>query len=130
MKVLAVARSRYFLDHDNVMGDPVYETMMKNLFIESNATGGLNRHCIAAMAPDEHWKCNFASGAYSYTQAPIFALNSALDAWQTGCIYTATLDPGFPKTTPPVTHQRVLKATPTHHRSRPAVCLLFCTGAR
>ena len=43
---------------------------------------------------------NFASGSYAYTKVPIFALNSALDSWQTGCIYTATLDPGFPKTTP------------------------------
>lgn len=125
-------RSRYFLDHNNVMGDPVYETMMKNLFVESNATGGLNRHCIAAMAPDEHWKCNFASGAYSYTQAPIFALNSALDAWQTGCIYTATLDPGFPKTTPPVPPSLPARAQGNSDTSplTLAVCLLFCTGTR
>ena len=94
--------SGFFLDHDNVLGVPVYETMLKNLFEESNATGGVNQHCIAATAAADRWKCNFASGSYAHTQAPIFALNSALDAWQTGCIFTATLDPGFPKTTPPV----------------------------
>ena len=99
--------------------------MMKNLFVESNATGGLNRHCIAAMAPDERWKCNFASGAYSYTQAPIFALNSALDAWQTGCIYTATLDPGFPKTTPPVTPSLPARAQGNSDTSLLTTCRLL-----
>jgi hypothetical protein len=92
--------SGFFLDHTNVLGDAVYGTMMQHLFTASNASAGVNRNCIAAMKPADQWKCNFASGSYAYTQAPIFALNSALDSWQTGCIYTATLDPGFPKTTP------------------------------
>jgi hypothetical protein len=75
--------------------------MIKYLFIASNATGGVNQHCIAAITdPADHWKCNFAQNAYAHTQAPIFPLNSALDSWQTSCIYTSTLDPGFPTTTP------------------------------
>ena len=80
---------------------PVYEPMMKHLFFVSNSTAGVNQHCIAATPKYDAWKCNFAQNSYAHTQAPIFALNSALDSWQSSCIYTATLDPGFPKTTPP-----------------------------
>ena len=75
--------------------------MIKHLFNASNATGGVNQNCIAAMPTEEQWKCNFASHAYAHTQAPIFVLNSALDSWQSSCIFTSTLDPGFPKSTPP-----------------------------
>ena len=60
--------SGFFLDHVNVLGQPVYETMMRNLFHESNATGGVNRHCIAATRPADQWRCNFASGSYAHTQ--------------------------------------------------------------
>jgi hypothetical protein len=93
--------SGFFLDHNNVLGNPVYETMMKYLFEASNAVSGVNQNCIAATPnKDDQWRCNFASHAYAHTKAPIFPLNSALDSWQTGCIYTATLDPGFPSSTP------------------------------
>jgi hypothetical protein len=117
-KYRAAPISGFFLDHDNVMGESVYGAMIKNLYTESNATGGVNRHCVAATPPDEQWKCNFASGSYAHTEAPIFALNSALDSWQTGCIFAATLDPGFPKTTPkvraPHPHESI------HNRVHPA----------
>jgi hypothetical protein len=64
--------------------------MIQHLFQVSNATGGVNQACIAAHSatPDQMWKCNIASGSYGHTKVPIFALNSALDSWQTGCIYT------------------------------------------
>lgn len=113
--------SGFFLDHPTVAGAPVYETMMKNLFFESNASTGVNRHCIAATTLDEQWKCNFAAGSYSHTQAPIFVLNSALDSWQTSCIYTATLDPGFPKTTPPVRSIHA-RATDAQTSRMPCAC--------
>lgn len=88
--------SGFFLDHPNVLGAPVYEVMMRHLYGISNASSGVNPRCIAAHAPAEQWVCLFAANSYAHTDVPIFALNSAIDAWQTGCIYTATLDPGFP----------------------------------
>ena len=88
--------SGFFLNHPNVVDDEVYTTMIKHLFEISNASYGVNDNCIAATATADQWQCNFAEAAYAYVDAPIFALNSALDAWQTDCIYTATLDPGFP----------------------------------
>ena len=69
---------------------------MSNIFRLSNATGGLNAACIAATPRVERWRCNFAAPSYEFTSAPIFVLNSALDAWQTACIYTPELPPGFP----------------------------------
>merc|ERR1712118_387675 len=62
-----------------------------------NSTHGVNDGCIAAMSEADRWKCNFAEMAYAYTAAPIFPLNSALDSWQTACIYTSELAPGFPQ---------------------------------
>lgn len=97
VKYRAAPISGFFLDHPNVVGTPVYETMIRNLFTISNATAGLNVGCVAAAtSPAELWRCNFASGSYGTTKASIFVINSALDSWQTGCIYTASLDPGFP----------------------------------
>merc|ERR1712083_897096 len=88
--------SGFFLLHSTVENKTVYPDEMKYIFNLANSTHGLNADCIAAMPEDEQWKCNFAEMAYQYTQAPIFPFNSALDSWQTGCIYTAEFAPGFP----------------------------------
>ncbi len=34
-------------------------------------------------------QCNFARTSYSFTHTRIFILDSALDSWQTGCIFTS-----------------------------------------
>ena len=59
--------------------------MIKNLFIESNATGGVNRHCIAAMPPTEQWKCKRATSnqpllvtATCRNQEPAYVYRSVL----------------------------------------------------
>eukprot|EP00040_Diaphanoeca_grandis_P012350 m.62645 g.62645 ORF g.62645 m.62645 type:complete len:433 (-) comp23183_c0_seq1:69-1367(-) len=88
--------SGFFLLHNTVDNQPVYPTQMKNIFELANSTHGVNDACIAAQAPGDEWKCNFAQEAYAHTEAPIFPLNSALDSWQTGCIYTSTLPTNFP----------------------------------
>jgi STAM-binding protein len=73
---------------------------MKNIFALSNATHGVNDDCIASYPrPDDQWQCNFAQHAYAHTKSPTFPLNSALDSWQTVCIYTSELPPGFPNQT-------------------------------
>eukprot|EP00966_Prymnesium_polylepis_P099752 2309596-Prymnesium_polylepis.1 len=69
---------------------------MRYIFTLSNASGGVNAACIAAKEPEDKWECNFAQAAYAHTAAPIFALNSALDSWQTSCIYASELPTGFP----------------------------------
>ena len=77
----------------------MYQTQMQNIFNLANSTHGLNDACIAAQAPGDEWKCNFAQYSYAYTKSDTFPLNSALDSWQTGCIYTSELPPGFPHQT-------------------------------
>ena len=70
---------------------------MQNIFYLANSSHGVNDACIAAQTDEaDRWKCNFAEEAYAHTATPTFPLNSALDSWQTGCIYTSRLDPTFP----------------------------------
>mmetsp|Transcript_81905 Transcript_81905/g.155512 ORF Transcript_81905/g.155512 Transcript_81905/m.155512 type:complete len:461 (-) Transcript_81905:140-1522(-) len=96
-KFRSAPMSGFFLLHNTVDNKPVYPEQMKSIFELANSTNGLNARCIAAQADEDKWKCNFAEMAYKYTQAPIFPLNSALDSWQTGCIYTAEFVRGFPR---------------------------------
>lgn len=91
--------SGMFLFHDTVEGKSVYQTEMKTIFALANSTHGVNDKCIAAMSAEDAWKCNFAQMAYAHIEAPIFALNSALDAWSTGCIFTSELPSGYPNQT-------------------------------
>jgi hypothetical protein len=107
LKVIAPSMKKYkaspisgfFLQHQTVEGKDVYPTQMKEIFNLANSTHGLNDDCIASFAPDDQWKCNFAQHAYAHTKAMTFPLNSALDSWQTGCIYTSELPPNFPNQT-------------------------------
>eukprot|EP00038_Savillea_parva_P008712 m.178703 g.178703 ORF g.178703 m.178703 type:complete len:431 (+) comp14602_c0_seq1:70-1362(+) len=91
--------SGFFLLHDTVENKPVYPTEMKNIFHLANSTNGVNAGCIAATPLEDQWMCNFAEHSYAHTQSPIFPLNSALDSWQTGCIYTSELPVAFPNQT-------------------------------
>lgn len=93
----AAPESGFFLPHQTVEGKPVYPMQMKNIFALANSTGGVNAKCVAAMNEGDAWMCNFAQYAYMYTESPIFPINSALDSWQTSCIYTSKLVPRFPE---------------------------------
>ena len=88
--------SGFFLLHETVEGKPVYPTEMANIFALANSTNGVNAKCTASKALADKWRCNFAQEAYANTESPIFPLNSALDSWQTACIYTSELAPDFP----------------------------------
>ena len=92
--------SGFFLEHETVDGRPVYIEEMKSIFQLANSSSGVNAACIAAHTrTGDTWRCNFAEHAFAHTNAPILPLNSALDSWQTTCIYTARLAPGFPNQT-------------------------------
>jgi len=93
--------SGFFLQHKTVEGIDVYPQEMKNIYELANSTDGLNADCVAKFAPEDQWQCNFAAHAYAHTKSMIFPLNSALDSWQTGCIYTSRLPEGFPNQTVP-----------------------------
>jgi hypothetical protein len=95
-KFKAAAISGFFLQHATVEGKNVYPEEMKYIFHLANSTNGLNKKCIDSYSINEQWKCNFAQNAYAYTESMTFPLNSALDSWQTGCIYTSELVNGFP----------------------------------
>lgn len=98
-KFKAAAISGFFLLHNTVENKPVYPTQMKYIFALANSTHGVNDACIAAHPPEDQWRCNFAQEAYAHTSSPTFPLNSALDSWQTMCIYTSELPPAFPNQT-------------------------------
>ena len=67
-KFKAASISGFFLMHDTVAKQPVYPVEMKNIFELSNATHGVNADCIAAMQPQDQWKCNFAQYSYQHTR--------------------------------------------------------------
>lgn len=98
-KFKASAISGFFLLHNNTEGKPVYPDEMKRIFQLANSTDGLNDACISNQTKENRWKCNFAQMAYNYTSSPTFPLNSALDSWQTSCILTSEMVPGFPNQT-------------------------------
>ena len=95
-KFKASAISGFFLQHATVENKPVFPDEMKTIFELANSTQGLNSACIASFPPEDQWQCNFAQHAYAHTTSDTFPLNSALDSWQTSCIYTSELVPGFP----------------------------------
>eukprot|EP00038_Savillea_parva_P008757 m.178978 g.178978 ORF g.178978 m.178978 type:complete len:525 (-) comp14661_c0_seq1:74-1648(-) len=96
-KFRVAPESGFFLQHNNLNGTPVYPDQIKNIFDMSNSSVGVNDACIAATPdPSDHYKCMFAQNVIAYIKAPLIILNSALDMWQTGCIFTADLPPGFP----------------------------------
>eukprot|EP01059_Diplonema_ambulator_P021160 TRINITY_DN351_c0_g1_i1.p1 TRINITY_DN351_c0_g1~~TRINITY_DN351_c0_g1_i1.p1 ORF type:complete len:447 (+),score=151.38 TRINITY_DN351_c0_g1_i1:198-1343(+) len=96
----AASISGFFLDQQTIEGKPVYEEQIRNIWQIANSTNGVNDACVAHYQPTgDQWKCNFAPHTYPFIQAPFFALNSAYDSWQTGCIYTSELVTGFPNQT-------------------------------
>eukprot|EP00946_MAST-07B_sp_MAST-7B-sp1_P000728 g728.t1 len=113
-KFKSVPISGFFLEHKTVEGKPVYIREMQTIFTLANSTGGLNAACIAAhQTSGDEWKCNFAEHSYAFTKSDIFPLNSALDSWQTRCIFTSELAPGFPNQT--TTANGVCAAAPGWH---------------
>eukprot|EP00039_Didymoeca_costata_P021555 m.2485 g.2485 ORF g.2485 m.2485 type:complete len:427 (+) comp2528_c0_seq2:42-1322(+) len=98
-KFRSAPHSGFFLMHNSVEGLPVYPDQMKYIFELSNSTGGVNPACVSAMPSGDAWKCMFAQNSYAHTSVPTFVENSALDMWQTGCIFCASPVTGFPKQT-------------------------------
>lgn len=81
--------SGFFLLHATVENKLIYPSQMQVIFNLSNATGGLNQHCIETAPPGLEWRCNFAQYSYAASSSRIFILDSALDSWQTACIFTS-----------------------------------------
>ena len=81
--------SGFFLLHDDDASPPVplYPNEMEYVFKMQNSTSGVNAGCIASLPKAEQWRCIFANYSYAHTQAPIFPMNSAIDAWQMGNIW-------------------------------------------
>eukprot|EP00730_Choanoeca_flexa_P004570 TRINITY_DN11735_c1_g9_i1.p1 TRINITY_DN11735_c1_g9~~TRINITY_DN11735_c1_g9_i1.p1 ORF type:complete len:438 (+),score=79.87 TRINITY_DN11735_c1_g9_i1:69-1316(+) len=92
-KYKAAPISGFFLRHETVEGKPVYPDEMKYIFNLANASSGVDQDCIEAHSPDQQWRCIFAPDTYPYITSPIFPFNSALDSWQTRCIYTSEYVP-------------------------------------
>ena len=52
-----------------------------------NVTGSLNQGCVAAHPGPESWRCFMAEYTAPHVVTPIFALQSAYDAW---CVHALT----------------------------------------
>lgn len=91
--------SGFFLQHNSLQGLPVYPDQMRNIFTLSNSSGGVNSKCAAARSADRQWECMFAQNSFAVSSVPTFIENSAMDAWQTTCIFTAGPMQGFPNHT-------------------------------
>jgi len=90
--------SGIFLDYPNLEGKPVWADNIKNVFTLQNCSGGVNQRCIAAMAPDEQYKCMFAEYTMEYIETPIMPIGSAYDIIGTSCIIGAEPTEGYATT--------------------------------
>jgi hypothetical protein len=66
---------------NTIMGD--YHCGLKWTYSQQNASGGVHRGCIRATPLQERWKCMFAKHVAPFIRAPMFALQSQYDSWQT-----------------------------------------------
>jgi hypothetical protein len=96
VKYGATPVSGFFLEHDTVMGKPLFVPQVRRLFAMSNASRGVNEDCLAAYSSggggdgdgtkNEHgsgaWKCSFAHAALAHTTRPVFAIDASFDSWQ------------------------------------------------
>ena len=80
-RLKAVPVSGFFLMHDDRSGAPTWPDQMKYVATMQNATGGLNRACVAAQPSTEVWRCIFANYSYAYSATPMFPLQSTFDSW-------------------------------------------------
>ena len=83
--------SGFFLDHVDVTGVPQYASALATAFTWHNASAGVNSDCVAVLGP----RCFFAQNAWAWVStAPLFAVNSAMDLFQTLCILTGKVYSG------------------------------------
>eukprot|EP00911_Craspedida_sp_UC1_P000700 UC1_evm1s533 len=93
VKFAAAPVSGFFLRHlpyppNHVPPNESYPAAMHNVVKMQNATGALNKACVAAAAttPSGAWRCIFAAESYAYTRTRMFVINSAVDAYQMSSI--------------------------------------------
>jgi len=79
--------SGFFLDYDAPSGQPHYSTDMKWVFMQQNATVGVNSNCIQAhISTKDTYKCFFAEHTSPHIDTPFLPLQSEYDSWQTANI--------------------------------------------
>jgi len=84
-----VPMSGFFLQHDNVLGEAVYQPQMKMVFAMQNSTFGVASQCLVSKSPMYMYLCLFAPETISYVSSPLFVTNSMYDFWSLDCIYSA-----------------------------------------
>ena len=81
----AVPLSGFFLDRENVYGEPVFHGQAMGMYALANSSSGVPRSCVAER-PDDPASCIFSEHAYNSIESPIFVVDSTLDAYQIPCI--------------------------------------------
>jgi len=86
--------SGLFLRHDNVLGEPVYESQLRYVYMMQNCSVGVDPRCLLAKSPMYMYLCMFGEETIKSTQTPMFVMNSIYDKWSARCIMSAEpLDP-------------------------------------
>ena len=78
--------SGFFLFHNSVYGEPIFEAQMKHVFEMQNVSTSLNQKCLAAMPHHDAYKCFSAAATLPFIESPTFIYNSAYDEWMINCI--------------------------------------------
>ncbi|XP_064394259.1 uncharacterized protein LOC135341593 [Halichondria panicea] len=95
----AIADAGYFIDANNVNGEPLIRKEYQYVFKMQNCAGGVNQDCVKDLSPKgEEWKCFFPQYTEPYIKNKLFGLNSQYDTWQLGNILQLPCNP--PKCTP------------------------------
>mmetsp|Transcript_140578 Transcript_140578/g.356904 ORF Transcript_140578/g.356904 Transcript_140578/m.356904 type:complete len:490 (+) Transcript_140578:60-1529(+) len=95
VKFRVAPNSGFFLYHNNVAGDMVWQEQMKHLYQVSNWTLTDNA-CLEMYVKELQWLCIFPQNLYKFIEPSIFVLNSALDLYQVSNILAAERIEGFP----------------------------------
>ena len=70
---------------NTVAGD--YHCGLKWTYTIQNATAGINQDCVKAHTEaNTEWQCMFAEHSSEHIRAPLFAMQSQYDAWQTSFV--------------------------------------------
>jgi len=92
----AVPLSGIFLDYVNVDGEYLFGAALKKLFELQNCSGGLNKKCVEAMAPEDQYKCMFAEHTLPFIETPIMPVGSVYDSIGTSCVIGSEPETGGP----------------------------------
>jgi hypothetical protein len=81
-RVVGMPDAGFFIDN-SVSVASGWRDQVRWAALQQNTSAGVPPACLAHYAPEEQWRCFFAQYAAPFVKAPLFALQSQYDAYQT-----------------------------------------------